>query len=76
MGLAQAMVHELIGIKDNRVDLKYVPDIRPENRFTFQKNLELTKIKCLRSVSGRLSFPLHKIIFLEAACISTLVRFL
>ncbi len=26
----QALVHEMIGIQNGRVDLSYVPDIRPE----------------------------------------------
>lgn len=28
----QAMVHQLIGITNNRVDMKHVPDVREENR--------------------------------------------
>ena len=28
----QAMVHELLGIQNGRVDLSFVPDIRPELR--------------------------------------------
>jgi vacuolar protein sorting-associated protein 45 len=28
----QAMVHELLGISNGRVDLSKVPDVKPENR--------------------------------------------
>lgn len=33
----QAMVHELIGIQNGRVDLSQVPGIRPELRVSFEK---------------------------------------
>jgi vacuolar protein sorting-associated protein 45 len=64
----QAMVHELFGIRNGRVDLSDVPDIRPEMKVykldSFQTLTKLT-ISCRKS-----SFSKTKILFSRKTCIS------
>ena len=66
----QAMVHELIGIKDGKVDLSDVPDVRPELKVSF-----FLKWNCLaidRTVCRRLPFSKIKIHSSRRTCISIL----
>lgn len=40
----QAMVHELLGINNGRVDLSKIPDIRPELKVSQNFGIEMTKL--------------------------------
>jgi hypothetical protein len=66
----QAMVHELLGINNGRVDLKDVPEVRPELQVYHSGKM----LRVLFNVTIRKSFsPKIKIPSLRRTCISILV---
>ena len=62
----QAMVHELLTIRNNIVDLKGVPGIRKELEV-----MPMAIARCLFSIS-KLYFRVNKILILNKLCISIL----
>ena len=49
----QAMVHELLGIQNGRVDLSKVPDIRPELSVSWMVSLLLLQGSCARRITRK-----------------------